>query len=646
MASLNAYPFNPRHALLAPVRVPKARVTVASSDIAKPTSAQITLASQVIARTGWVEMMEPLMPYSKRAANGQFPGGRTPDITIKALLTACLMLAIMERPILLRDVWRMLAFGLDSASRKHLGLDPKLAITERMVSYSFGLIAATINPSVHSESNSALFEADGVKELFGMSQSDELDPYEHALIIDQALKDNELRLDEFVHNGLASTHPKDAPHEGDYSLDGTYISSWEAPQRSRRRIHYTDQNGVPRRRPPRLHEMSDPDASWWSKGKDSSGLGYLVTAVTWMEKDCGVNNRGPEIPYLIEHISIKTAKVNGHSEGALVVEKMISHHEEADQLAGKPDRVRGDITADREYSVSKQWQWRMHQVGLAPHFTLTSSQLGHTSTLASGVIVVDGLAYSPGMPQNLRQSIKPPVFATRDDRSFIAAHNLQRAPFRIRANGGSRQDDGALKVYCPASLLAKGAISCGNKPQSKLGSPRRIQIGSALSVIVNSPKPAICAQSSVTIPFDQLPYWQPYIPGTPEHQWSVNRRNLVESAFSRIKDEAKQSIRRGTFRVMGRAKVSLVVLLNAMAANLVEVERWRLRMAGVFSLDAAREIKIRTPRRHTRARIIAAQSRAKAALKQEVDLIFAQTGMRIDTQTGEIFHPSDPPPGI
>ena len=54
---------------------------------------------------------------------------------------------------------------------------------------------------------------------------------------------------------------------------------------------------------------------------------------------------------------------------------------------------------------------------------------------------------------------------------------------------------------------------------------------------------------------------------------------MVESAFSRIKDKETQSVRRGTFRVMGRAKVSAVVLFNAMASNLIEVARWRSRKA-------------------------------------------------------------------
>ena len=643
MASLATYPLNPRHQLLAPVRTPKPRVTAPSSDIPKPTSSQLTAASQMIAKTGWLEMMEPLMPHAIRTAKAEHKGGCKPKMTLKALLTACLLLAIMERPMIIRDVWRLLGSGIDASSRKHLGLNPKTIVTEKMVSYAFGLIAAALNPSVHSESNASLFDAEKMKAFLGIDESEELDQYEHALLIDQILKDNNLRLDEFIHKGLAATHPADAPHAGDYTLDGSFISSWEAPHTSRRRLHNVDANGVKHRRAPRYHEMSDPDATWWRKGNDSSGLGYLVTAAVWMQEDCGVDVKAPDIPYLFSHFSVKTAKTNGAEEGAKVIEAMIAHHEKEDEAAGIPDRVRGDITVDREYSISQDWQRRMHNVGLTPHFNLTATQIREKKTLPSGAIIIDGIPYSPGMPHNLRSSILPLLFSSKDNRAAIAAHNLQRAPFRLRVDGGTRQDNGSLKIYCPASNLAKASISCANKPSSKTGSSTRIQIGTALPVITTSPKPTICSQSSVTVSFDELPYWQPYIPGTPEHQWSVNRRNIVESSFSRIKDEAKQSIRRGTFRVMGRAKVSLVVLFNSMAANMVEVERWELRKAGVFSLDAARKIKTRTPRRVTRSRIIAANSRAKAAQAREALATLALEGLTVDFTTGEIIPIIEPP---
>lgn len=124
----------------------------------------------------------------------------------------------------------------------------------------------------------------------------------------------------------------------------------------------------------------------------------------------------------------------------------------------------------------------------------------------------------------------------------------------------------------------------------------------------------------------------------------MNRRNLIESAFSRLKDGATQSVRRGSFRVMGQAKVSFVVLLNAMASNLAEVTRWRMRKSGVFSLDPEREIKVRQPRRHTRARVLAAASRQKLLAEREAKKALAEMGLIVDLKTGEILGVAEPPP--
>lgn len=657
MAAISAYPVALTLDLLAPVRAAKRAVAPPSPGIARPTSKQLTKAMQIVESTAWLEVIEPLMPHAMRKARGTHPGGRTPEMPLRALFVALLLLAMMERPLLIRDAHRLLAFGLDTGSRKRLGLDPKKRVTERMVSRAFSLLAATLSSGVHSESNAALFDADNVKELMGLGKDQKLTDYEHAYFIQRVLGENEKRLELFIRAGLRATHPENSGHEGDYNLDGTYVWSWERYKSTRRKIYSVDKNGVKKRRPVRANEKSDPDATWWAKKNDgpvsskgssasrsNAGLGYLVTAVTWAEKDCGPGQRGADIPNLIEHLTVKTANTNGQLEGGNVLESMVGHHEVEDEAAGKPDRVRGDILADREYTRVSDWQKRMHIIGLTPHFNLASEQRGHTHTLGSGVLIIDGIPYSPGIPTSLRIAVEPPVFATREDRAFDAAFFLQRKPFRLRVNGGRRQNDGSLNLYCPASNQAKAAISCSNKPSSLKGNINRIQIGTALPVIVNQPSPLICSQTTATISFDEAPFWQPHIPGTPEHQWSFHRRNLVESAFSRIKDEATNSLRRGTFRVMGRAKVSLAVLFNAMAANLAEVERWDARKNGLYLVSSLGERQKRIPRRHTRARIEGAARRQNAQVARAAAALLVESGMVIDLRTGEILTKGDPAP--
>ena len=88
---------------------------------------------------------------------------------------------------------------------------------------------------------------------------------------------------------------------------------------------------------------------------------------------------------------------------------------------------------------------------------------------------------------------------------------------------------------------------------------------------------------------------------------------------------------------MGKAKVSIAVLLSSMAANIVEVKRWRARQAGLYLVDPLKTKKARTPRRHTRARLRAAAKRAEKAGKVEIG------GLVVDLVTGEIIQASAPP---
>ena len=594
----------PNLTLLAPVRIAKGRVVPPRPDIPRPSSEQLTEAIEVVRATNWVDDFSILMPDVKRAMSGDHPGGRKAEMSMQALLVGCLLLAIMERPMIIRDVHRLLHFGIDAGTRKRLGLDPKRAVTERMVSRLFNNLAATINPSVFFESNAWLFDEKKVCEVLGVNDDDTFSDWDHAHYINERLNENVKRLDGFIRAGLRATHPLDSKHAGDYCIDGSYISSWERSNtRGRAR---TSQTAIrkDKKRKVRFGEFADPDArrratssGTSSQNPDrkkypgkkpftSSLLGYCISAVTWAEDDLGPNTRGPDIPNLIEHLSVVPADRYATEEGSNVIDRMVAHHEREDALAGREQRDRGDILADRAYSCDAKWQKRMHFAGFTPHFLLTKTQHEVVATLYNGVVVMDGIPYSPGIPEHLRTPIGPGFFANRTFRASNAAYYLQRKPYRIKAYGGAREDDGSIKAYCGASSLAKSAIRCPNKPSSIDGRFDRVKIGNAMPVLSISPLYQICAQTSLVIPFDELPFWQPHIPGTPEHQWSVNRRNTVEGNFSRIKDEATQSMRRGQVRLMGIAKMSMATAFYAMASNLLEVARWRLREAGVYSLDA------------------------------------------------------------
>lgn len=65
-----------------------------------------------------------------------------------------------------------------------------------------------------------------------------------------------------------------------------------------------------------------------------------------------------------------------------------------------------------------------------------------------------------------------------------------------------------------------------------------------------------------------MPYWRRDLFGSTEWWASWNRPNRIEGIFGNVKNDAAQNITRGRIRVMGLAKVSLMCLFVAMAANL------------------------------------------------------------------------------
>ena len=606
------------------MRAARTNVTTPLTTIPKPTSEQLTVAIQTITDTGWITSLQALLP---RRVEGT--GGRQRTVTLEAFLTAALCLPLMSRSLFVRDIARLLDKGLDQPTRRRLGLAKNTRVTERMVSYLYNQLTATIDPSCYSDANAYLFDPDFIKGDQGLVENIVLDERDIADFADMTLTTKAERLETFIRTGLRATHPSDAQHGGDYAVDASYISSWENPKTSRRRTKWRNGTDPGSRRPIKPWLLKDPDARWWSKraatkgalaGKADSGLGYAITAITRVDEDNGPGRPSVLTPYLIEHISVIGSRGSMSREGTQTLQRMVTHHENEDNAAGVEHRQRGDILADREYTRVAAWQRDAHVLGFTPHFNLAAEQLGHTKTLGSGALIIDGLPYSPGIPADLRETARPGIFLTRTDRAEAAAHYEKRAPYRLKAVGGGRNDSGSLKLTCPASTMTKHAVRCENKSASLPGRLDRIEIGSALPVITTAPKPAVCVKSTVTVSFSDTPFWQPHIPFTAEHQWSINRRNQVESAYSRIKDEATQSVRRGTFRVFGRVKVTFAVVLASMAANLLEVARWQARL--IASTDETRgpgrpkSVENRTPRRLTLRREAEKARIAKRHAKQ------------------------------
>jgi len=108
-----------------------------------------------------------------------------------------------------------------------------------------------------------------------------------------------------------------------------------------------------------------------------------------------------------------------------------------------------------------------------------------------------------------------------------------------------------------------------------------------------------------------------------------------------IKDEATQSVRRGTFRVFGRVKVTFAVVLACMAANLLEVARWQAMLSAatdeIRGPGRPKSVENRTPRRLTLRREAEKARIAKRHAKQ------AETDAE-SPKTRVLTSVPDPPP--
>jgi len=590
----------------APRKPQLARVPAAPGAIPVPTSDQLTVALQVIHDTGLKELLEGLLPPPDRR-----PTGGAPRImTVTALLTSLLLLAMLEQPLLLRDAARLLD-RLAPTSRRMLGLPGRRAITERMVSRMWNDIAEQLDPSPHAERNMHLFDpgfwrahglidpeeqqpATAVAASSGSSITDPLVAADVAIAADAVLAQRAERLREVIARCLQATlqRAQVPEHTGSYAIDASLMASW-ARQRSR-----TARKSIP------AHRRTDPDAGWRAiKGRDAI-WGYAIHALVRVPEKAPPGQRpAVEIPALIEAFDVTSARAYNTTAGMALLERTIARNEQHDQQAGRAHRPRRDLLADREYGRDARWQAHAFACGFDTVFDLAAEQRGLTSIASNGALIIDGLPYSPGTPMRLRTLPRLGPFATIAQRASVAEAASERERYRLRAQG-PRRDDGSLDLACPASTLVR-AVRCDNKPASLQLPITRPAIGTALPVITQPGKPTACAQAKTRIGFDELPFWQQDAWMTPQWQASYGRRNLVEGAFGNLKNDPAQDITRGRIHVMGRAKTTLMLAFAAMAHNL------RIAAISATTPPPSAPPKARTPRlrsrrmQHARLRITA-----------------------------------------
>jgi hypothetical protein len=319
---------------------------------------------------------------------------------------------------------------------------------------------------------------------------------------------------------------------------------------------------------------------------------------------------GDPVPCLTERIELTTATADIRPAGIELLTRMVADHKRADDDAGRPDRPRRDVLADRAYTsnteVATDWIEPLFDLGFNSVHELTEYQVGKTKALSNGAIVINGQPWSPRTPTHMVAALfSPPQFpATRKQTAAYQSVVAQAAVYALHPVGGRDATYGFWDFGCRAMALL-GQLRCDLKPKSlTLNIGKRPTTDPTLFTPLTKKLPAICGQQKSRVEADELPFWQELLYGSAEWNASWQRRNRVEGVFGNIKNEAAQTIRRGNFRVMGLAKTSLMSLFLVMAANLRLTDTFELAQkaaAADKALAAAGKSKAtRTPRRRSR----------------------------------------------
>ncbi len=341
-----------------------------------------------------------------------------------------------------------------------------------------------------------------------------------------------------------ATQPAEAGEVTSIAVDATDIDAWG------------------RRRSIRSAKMSsDPDARWRGTQQAKSTwknplFGYDLTAAVTIP-----DQPGTDVPLVARRVRLRPAAVDVGPTALGVI---------AD-VAVMQGRL-GDVVADRAYSKrhdGSDFALPVRALGGEPVFGLRVDQFGVSGTV-HGAVVIDGNPFSPSVPKNLRNLTPPPVGASIADIVAYQQQVAKRAQYALVAHG-KRRPNGDADYRCPA---AAGKLRCP-LVASSLQLP--LSVPTALTPPKTARKGSVCAQATKRFAAADIPLAQRDLFGSREWYQSWNRRNRVEGFFGNIKDEARESIRRGIVRVRTKEKVGFWLAFAVAAANVRLVAAFRRR---------------------------------------------------------------------
>lgn len=351
-------------------------------------------------------------------------------------------------------------------------------------------------------------------------------------------------LDEVFDLLCDATQPQEAEATKSIAVDSTDVDSW-----GRRRTVRSKK------------KSSDPDARWRGTQHAKSTwknplFGYDLTVAVMIPELAGA-----DVPLVARRARLRPA-----------TDEVIATGQDTIAAVYAMQGALGDVIADRAYSArndGSDFALPVRSLGGEPVFNLTKYQLGVSGTV-HGAIIIDGAPFSPSTPGGLLTLAPPPPGSDIVDIIRYQQSIATRAQYAL-VEHGKRNHNGDQDYRCPAAV---GKLRCSQVPKS-----RSLPFSKPTALFVNGQPPTtgVCAQATKRFQATDVPLAQRDLFGSRAWYDSFNRRNRVEGFFGNIKDEARESLRRGIIRVRSKEKVGLWLALAVAAANVRLTEAFRRR---------------------------------------------------------------------
>ena len=227
--------------------------------------------------------------------------------------------------------------------------------------------------------------------------------------------------------------------------------------------------------------------------------------------------------------------------------------------------------------LPERWAYPLKALGIPQAIDLSKVQqegLNRTD-IVTGLLVIDGWAFSPSMPEHLRKLPRYSMGLATEDKRLLAQRYDQRKPYAVRLHGCDHQGYMRLKLPCAA-----GSLRCPLRPVSlQLRSSR---VDTATPPVTPG---ACCGQSTVTVAPDFFNgIEQPNQFGTTDWLKDYFRRVHVESVNSLFRVHYSR-LARISIRFRNGTATALLIAFAMAAINIQIVISFAQRTGAVDPFD-------------------------------------------------------------